>query len=789
MRRLVLALVALGLVAPTLPAAGLPPGGMYGDELRVALPTQPSLDPIQFAANRVVQEVAYDSLTRLGPNQLPVPWLASALPTIPAPGTITLDLRAATWPDGSPITAQDVAWSYGKHLTGGSASGFTVTAVDADTVRFTFTTGGGDFLGNAATLPVAWKSGSDTRTSNGPFVLAAQSATATDLAANDRHWKGRPYLDRVSIRHPFTLARSPSGATTADDAACALMKGQVHLIGWPVTTADLTTERDCVAGFGGWTDGVNRTLLDVDRRVPFLGLSEDAGLRFLYLGMNTQRPPLTQPVLRQALSRAVDRDLIAGAIEPKTDIADSVVTEKNEAWANESVPRYRVPRVTSGTAATTSLEAVNAFLDEAGYLDTDLDGYRQDPSGAPFSFTLLTVDQQADTRVAKYLDLITKFQAIGMNVTQREMTPANLTVAVASGAFDLYVDVLEVGGEPSFLFDLFHSSGSRNLVRLASPDMDAILETARDAIDPNVRRRAVLDAQGWVGVNVPLAPVVHRRAVYALDRLTFEGWSHGLGGIANFWSFVSVHATQRGPLVVRVDAVQATLRSGGQTTVLVRVLDGAGDPVADVDLEFVGEGLSAATGVTDAQGESEVEFTAPAVAAPTEYPITVNAAKPGYDGASGDEAVVVNPAIRTFDISLERGETQMPSGNSTSILVVVIDETLRVPAEGVTVSLAVDPADGGGELGQATGVTDAQGEFETTFTASVAVASRFFIVVTVAEPGYVEARATTTFEVAARGGGVPVTPALDTISMVVVVAGLAAIFGAWQRRQWLVRKP
>jgi hypothetical protein len=37
--------------------------------------------------------------------------------------------------------------------------------------------------------------------------------------------------------------------------------------------------------------------------------------------------------------------------------------------------------------------------------------------------------------------------------------------------------------------------------------------------------------------------------------------------------------------------------------------------------------------------------------------------------------------------------------------------------------------------------------------------------------------------------GAPRTPALDTISMVALVATLAALYGAWQRRKWVSRKP
>ena len=49
--------------------------------------------------------------------------------------------------------------------------------------------------------------------------------------------------------------------------------------------------------------------------------------------------------------------------------------------------------------------------------------------------------------------------------------------------------------------------------------------------------------------------------------------------------------------------------------VLVRARDANEDPVAGVELEFTGTGLSDATGITDAQGTFQTTFTAPSVPA------------------------------------------------------------------------------------------------------------------------------------------------------------------------------
>ena len=793
MRRVGLALLAAALLLPLVPAPSTAShvGGMYGDALRIALQAPVDLNPLLFASNRLAQQVAYESLVRLGTDQLPRPWLATAWRPNPADSTIEMDLRTATWPDtGAAITPQDVAWSFQQHLMGGTAAGFTVAVLDANTVEFTFTSGGGDFLGNAATLPIAWRSGTNTPVTNGPFIFDAATATSLELVPSAGHWNGRPYIDRIAFLFPYTLALGPTGATQANDAACALMHGDVQLIGWTVSSIEQNTRRDCVASHGAWPDGTNRTLSDVERLVPFLGFVDSPALRVLELGMNTQVAPLDDMALRVAISRAVDRDLIATFIETGTDIADSPVSPANLEWFNDSVPRYRIPQVIVGTTTVPSLESVNAFLNDAGYLDTDGDGLRETPAGAPFSFVLHTLNQSADPSVAKYLDLEAKLRAIGLNLTRESHGFSDLRATVRSGLYDLFVDFVDTAGEPAFLFDQYHRDGADNLVRIDDPSLNAILETARDAIDPAVRRKAVRDAQGWIVTNAAVAPIVHMRAIDSYDKDRFEGWIGGLGGIANFWSFIAIHATQRGPMFVTVDPFVSALRSGSNTSVLVRVQDVTDNPVEGVELEFDATGLDVAIGSTDDTGTFFARFTAPNVTEPMEFPIVVTASKAGYVQGIGREAVTVHPPIRTVAVTLIVESSTMNSGGQIAVNVTVTDEGTALPVGGANVTFRLSPDGLGASFAQASGVTATDGTFETTFTADVAVESRFVITATVTNPGYETVRETRSVDVEPRSqGGVPPTPALDTISMIALVAGLAALYGWQQRRKWVERKP
>jgi hypothetical protein len=183
-------------------------------------------------------------------------------------------------------------------------------------------------------------------------------------------------------------------------------------------------------------------------------------------------------------------------------------------------------------------------------------------------------------------------------------------------------------------------------------------------------------------------------------------------------------------------------------------------------------------------------WTAPEVAADRDVLITAEASKPGYLGATGDAMITVHPHLREFIVSLAKGAAAIDSGNETFVRLIVRDLETASFVSGADVTLTISPAGLGGTVEFATGMTDSSGTFETVFRGDTRSLTRFLITATVSMPGFEDASEATSIEVSARPGtGAPPTPALDTISMVAVVAIMAALFGVWQRRKWVARKP
>src|SRR5437867_3360367 len=163
------AVLLLGL-APA-PARAQGPGGLYGGTLVVATTAVLDPDPLNLAPeNAVLHSLIYDSLAVPSATALvPEPWLATRWTVNLSAQTVTFTiLPNAKFADGTtPLTADAVTASFQRYLNAGLLSGYTVATVDLTTARFTFTRGGGDFLGKWVTLPIAYTTPTATAKASG----------------------------------------------------------------------------------------------------------------------------------------------------------------------------------------------------------------------------------------------------------------------------------------------------------------------------------------------------------------------------------------------------------------------------------------------------------------------------------------------------------------------------------------------------------------------------------------------------------------------------------------------
>ncbi len=291
---------------------------VVGGQLRLLWSDPPTLDPAlvtDTTSAGVIVEV-FNGLVSLNTDLEIVPELAESW-KIEGGGTVhEFKLRKdAVFSDGSPITASDFKYSMERALLPDTESSVSeiylgdlagakeviegrgnvtnvrgVEAVDERTLRLTIDAPKAYFLAKL-TYPTAFvvkkanvESGGDSWTekpvSSGPFVLSEyRIGQRMVLSRNDKYWGRKAYLDRVVLN----LAGGQSMAMYEND--------EVDITG--VGLADLERVQDPA-------EPLNKDLITVP---PSFSLS--------YIGFHVQKPPFDDPKFRQALTHAVNKELIA----------------------------------------------------------------------------------------------------------------------------------------------------------------------------------------------------------------------------------------------------------------------------------------------------------------------------------------------------------------------------------------------------------------------------------------------------------------------------------------------
>ena len=308
-RRHMMALTGAGLAGLTLPEAAFAQTG--GRRVLVIASNQdiPNFDPhiaTGYSASMLLRNT-YDSLVRVEGNPpKPVPHLAASW-TASANGleyVFRLD-PAARFHDGSPVTADDVVYSFQRLLRLNKGNAWMiqgvvtptgVTAVDAGTVKFVLAKPFAAFL---QVLPWAW--------------VASKKQIEANLGADD----GQTYLrTTLAASGAFKVRRAEAGALyELERVEGAWKKGGGNLTGaiWRIVR-ETATQRLMIQR-GEAHIAVDLTSEDRD------GLKDKPGVirviepeyRTFSIKMNTRHGPMADPEFRKAVSYATNYQAIADA--------------------------------------------------------------------------------------------------------------------------------------------------------------------------------------------------------------------------------------------------------------------------------------------------------------------------------------------------------------------------------------------------------------------------------------------------------------------------------------------
>ncbi len=664
--------------------------------------------------------------------------------------TLTATLRSdLKFHDGTSVGGADVVYSYNQYKAVGQAPSDLAVSNAGNVVTLSSASGGGLLFGHGLSLPIVKSGSAATPVGSGPWKLTSSTSSSWTLTANAAHFRP-PYLETVT----FTVYADTTSAATA------LLSGNLDFIGWSL----LVDEPSQIINIGG----VNKTLLN-DATIV-----QNPGMRQLSFGFNMDSSRATsESSLRSALALTLN-PILYRQLYPSTIISRSPVIQEDVPWFNSAVPTYQVTITLVGGRSTALLTPSLQLLDNEGYLDRDGDGFREAPNGAPLSLTVVGIPVTEDARTFTIQEAtVDVFNRLGIRAALVSVPSASILSTLAAGNYDVFAATLDTALDPGFLWDYLHSSGSLNVFGVVDSTLDADLSAANAALDSTARATAVFDAQLRTMTEGFFVPVLHFNAIEATVRGSFDGWVDMPGGVNNFWTYETLHVTQLGPLMATLTVVPTSVKAGETTTVIAKVTDSDGAPVSGADVSLWIGGSQVSSGTTDLAGTLSALVTAPAAQGATDVPVTIQASKLGYAGASASASMTVTSDTRGLLVGVSSSAITIASGGQATITITVTSAGSAV--SGAVVSLHVVGL--GGSVAAASGPTDSAGHFTTTFTADVGPRTQFRLVATATAAGYSEGTGSTTVVVEQRVGTVEprVTAGLDTGTIIVAVLALVVI--------------
>jgi peptide/nickel transport system substrate-binding protein len=409
--------------------------------------------------------------------------------------TYTFNLRRdATFHDGSQVDASDVKYTIDRILdpaTKSPQASFLepikeVTVIDPFVIRIVLKRPYASFLAlltgpSRGIVPVNFEEKvGDPRVrtlGSGPFRLDVFTPTGVRLARHERYWR----KDGAGNRLPF-----------ADAVAYRVVPDPATL-----RAAVRTGETDLIIGFG-----VDINTIRALEGAAGLHTYSAPDLSTSTLGIQNERPPLSDVRVRQAMSMAVNRPQLAQVVYSGRATPAGPLPPSLAEW--NPVPAMRLPN------------------------------YAYDPRR---SRELLAEAGHARGVTIKMMPIPTVPEAVQIaQVLKEQMGPAGFTVELEqtdfatflarwrSSQFDTYVSLKAGSPDPDILlYRHIHSTGSTNVFKFRDTSIDRLLDQARTALDPRARLRLYGQLQREIAEKVPFLFLLYAD-LFAVSRAQVQGF-------------------------------------------------------------------------------------------------------------------------------------------------------------------------------------------------------------------------------------------------------------------------
>jgi peptide/nickel transport system substrate-binding protein len=424
--------------------------------------------------------------------------------------------KGLTFHDGTPCTAEDIAWSMNFLMEGMIpplalyTEGFKeVVALDDTTLQITVSEP--TALMTTARLHYAWilprsvwedKSADDilefedpaATIGTGPYKLVDYAEDEyMIMEAFDNYFRGKPVIDQIVFQQ----------FATEDAMVQALQSGEVDLINEVPYTAVEPLEA---------AENVKVVIMD------------SISLDDLVINSNvngTQPESLNDPAVRLAMDYAIDKqEIIDVGYAGIGDVAGSILPPSFGDWVSPNI--QPLPH---------DLTKANSILDDVGYMDSDGDGIREDADGNPMVYRLYSEDLGTSARI---LEIISNNLAdIGISASPTLMDGDSLyDLLEPEWDFDMILWGWGWDPDPDFAVYCFTCMAIEDYLSdggYCNENYDNLYYEQTSASDREARKQLIWEAQDMLFKDRPYINLVYPKTIqaYRSDRFTFTDFSGG----------------------------------------------------------------------------------------------------------------------------------------------------------------------------------------------------------------------------------------------------------------------
>ena len=229
---------------------------------------------------------------------------------------------------------------------------------------------------------------------------------------------------------------------------------------------------------------------------------------------------------RRALSMLIDRQTIvdiAGYGYPLVNDDPAALGELYASFANPEVEAQ------FGQYAKFDLEAGIAALDEAGYVDADGDGFRDNPDGTPITIDFMVPNGWTDWIDAVQIAMESLTEA-GLNVSMSTPEAAVWTSGLIAGEFSMTFNALASAADPYFPYIRSFNPNDFGKSRFTAPhwenaELSELLAQYTQTKDADEAKAIMNRAQMIVAENLPIIPIYNSPSFYQYNTSRFTGWA------------------------------------------------------------------------------------------------------------------------------------------------------------------------------------------------------------------------------------------------------------------------